>query len=647
MLREDEPDYPAQPVAGKSSGPSDMHMPLSDIASRQFLEPEAFFAPGAIWRRPSDYVAYLMRKFEEGPVNPTTGMRLPRTLKRDQTLFLAKYADACNAVWDDEQNKVPWERRRTYRILLIGQGGSGKTAIIQEIVLPTMDFLFGRSSSLIVCAKWSQAENISTKHHKATTCHKAAQMGIGEHRNREMVPAADARTRLENIWCGLWLFVIEEVSMVSPNLYNMLLYRAFHARRNLCNLQEADYQKPSCAFGRVAIVIELGDFLQLKPTGSGRSLLSDLQSLASCPGTEEPPAEHQMAMKSFCDKSLCFELQATNRFKDVRLADLMNFMRRPRKGRVPASIADTWERIQMRPNDARLREERFQVGHMVAWYWDTVARWIMMRARRDATSLKQVLYLVQAADQSSPALSVELAAKLMNQANPGLTGGMHGMLPLHLGMRIRLLDHLDIGRGLVKDAEGDVVHVAINPRDADEVEQASVDGRPAYLRYLPFGIWVRMDKYQDAPFCEHLAQHAGGIEATDAARLVFIEPQTSSAFEFRRHKVTRTGIPISHAKVLTSTACQGRTMHEGVMVDAGNKDPNDLDSLWLHLYVMLSRATTSDNLLMIRAPGLEFLSRGPPVDLAARLRTFGVRTERCREEAAKLAHSLGLSSFLH
>ena len=88
-------------------------------------------------------------------------------------------------------------------------------------------------------------------------------------------------------------------------------------------------------------------------------------------------------------------------------------------------------------------------------------------------------------------------------------------------------------------------------------------------------------------------------------------------------------------------------MHEGVIVDAGYKDDDDMDGLWLHLYVMLSRATTSDNLLMIRDPGLDFLSRGPPADLAARLRTFGTRTERCRKEATKLAHELGLAKFLH
>ena len=43
-----------------------------------------------------------------------------------------------------------------------------------------------------------------------------------------------------------------------------------------------------------------------------------------------------------------------------------------------------------------------------------------------------------------------------------------------------------------------------------------------------------------------------------------------------------------------------------------------MDGLWLHLYVMLSRATTAENLPVIRDPGSDFLSRGPPADLAAR-----------------------------
>ena len=88
--------------------------------------------------------------------------------------------------------------------------------------------------------------------------------------------------------------------MIAPPLYNMLLYRAFHARRAQCDLLEANYQTQACAFGHVPIVIYLGDFLQLKPTGSGRSLLSDLRLLEGVDGDRAPPAEHQQAMRLFC-----------------------------------------------------------------------------------------------------------------------------------------------------------------------------------------------------------------------------------------------------------------------------------------------------------------------------------------------------------
>ena len=97
-------------------------------------------------------------------MNPTTGQREPRSLKRDQALFVAKFAHACNAVWEDEQTiaegTLAVKDKRCFNFFLIGQGGSGKTALVQEIVLPTMDSLFppndeGNVSSVIICSKWS------------------------------------------------------------------------------------------------------------------------------------------------------------------------------------------------------------------------------------------------------------------------------------------------------------------------------------------------------------------------------------------------------------------------------------------------------------------------------------------------------------
>ena len=128
-----------------------------------------------------------------------------------------------------------------------------------------------------------------------------------------------------------------------------------------------------------------------------------------------------------------------------------------------------------------------------------------------------------------------------------------------------------------------------SPADKDEVNEARATGRPAYLRHLPYGVWARMDKYTAAPFCDDLHAHDGSLAQEVTERLVFIEPQTSTAFDFRKHKVTRTGFPISHGRVLTSTACQGRTMPFGVIIDAGSKDEDDRDNLWLYADTQLSR----------------------------------------------------------
>ena len=72
----------------------------------------------------------------------------------------------------------------------------------------------------------------------------------------------------------------------------------------------------------------------------------------------------------------------------------------------------------------------------------------------------------------------------------------------------------------------------------------------------------------------------------------------------------------------------------------------DEDMWWLHLYVMLSRATLLENLLVLRGPPVEFLLRGPPADLRHRLAVFARRTQACHRRAEELAQELGLAHFL-
>ena len=154
------------------------------VSSEPLPAPAAVFAPDGRWRRPSDYVRHLMERFEQGLTGPKGKPPRPKKLSADQTCFLALFAEACNSAWEEERDEVPLEQRQTRHLMLVGQGGSGKTAIVQEIVLPALDVIFppqppDASSSLILCASWAQAENISTEVHRAVSCHNAAGMRPG------------------------------------------------------------------------------------------------------------------------------------------------------------------------------------------------------------------------------------------------------------------------------------------------------------------------------------------------------------------------------------------------------------------------------------------------------------------------------------
>ena len=86
------------------------------------------------------------------------------------------------------------------------------------------------------------------------------------------------------------------------------------------------------------------------------------------------------------------------------------------------------------------------------------------------------------------------------------------------------------------------------------------------------------------------------------------------------------------------------------MIDCARRQegnhPMDEDNWFLHSYVLISRATDSDDLLLLRAPPENFLLRGPPKDLRRQLEIFEGRVADCRRRAELLAAELGLAKFL-
>ena len=66
----------------------------------------------------------------------------------------------------------------------------------------------------------------------------------------------------------------------------------------------------------------------------------------------------------------------------------------------------------------------------------------------------------------------------------------------------------------------------------------------------------------------------------------------------------------------------GLTFKKGVIADMGNHT-TDRDNYWLNMYVLLSRATCMEDLLLFRMPAKSVFDEGPPAylrDFLSRLR---------------------------
>ena len=103
--------------------------------------------------------------------------------------------------------------------------------------------------------------------------------------------------------------------MISLLFAHFSLYRIYFGRSETHHVADPEYNKLKGAFGRMPLVLHLGDFLQMKPIGSASSIIASLEELQSQGELEGYPAEWQQAMAFFKRTPLCFELQVSNRFK--------------------------------------------------------------------------------------------------------------------------------------------------------------------------------------------------------------------------------------------------------------------------------------------------------------------------------------------
>ena len=460
--------------------------------------------------------------------------------------------------------------------------------------------------------------------------------------------------------------------MVAASMYNMLDWRTMLGSKLEHEVLEATYSHVGCAFGRIPIVIHLGDFLQLKPTNQ-LSLIDDLEAKNSDGSWKYPDVstEIQHAQKLFCNIPDVFELRGTMRF--VKNDPIIDFLHCMRSGSTfPSAVWTAFEATFAKDTpecpDPRHAETRFAEGFGMGIYWESLSRMISRRAVMDARKFGVPLLLAQCADECHD-MDRNVAFRFLNQMNPHNTGHMHGILPVHVGMRLRFLGKFSAALGLVQETCCTVLDFELHEQDR-VIYAATAPGDLFQPSFLPAGFWVSVDNYDKCPIWEEFMDKLDdGRNPFDAvgpgpsltlsrqmlaeklAKSMWFLPAMETTVNFsstKKYDVRRCGFQASHANFLTSTASQGQTIRTGVTIDCARLSPTgaatgmDDDGWWLHLYVMFSRATRMSDMLLLRPPPRELLERGPPASVRTQLQRFVHRAEVCREGAFQIARDIGL-----
>ena len=154
---------------------------------------------------------------------------------------------ATAAEYSPEQEEVFQRYREGKNIFITGPGGTGKTRIIQRIYADALD----RGQKIQVCAMTGCAAVLLEC--KAKTIHSWSGIGLGQGDNEMVVMKTMKKNGVSKRWREADILIIDEVSMMSKKIFEILNLLAKRSRRKL-----------ALPFGGLQVIFS-GDFFQLPP----------------------------------------------------------------------------------------------------------------------------------------------------------------------------------------------------------------------------------------------------------------------------------------------------------------------------------------------------------------------------------------------
>ena len=589
-----------------------------------------------------------------GPGEYAAELAINHTLNRQQILAVAPIAWVMEQMWLNRSNPdsmlADGACNESCNCLWLGAGGSGKTYAYSKVLRPMFRRYFSEAGYIVGAPTHAAVRLLGPE---AKTLHKWANVSPNTGLDRRSLRSAKNKGNpIEKKIIEVMAVLLDELSMNPPDVYHAAGFRFALLRQERMMLDMSRYLQEW--FGRVPIGVQLGDFLQLRPTAQ-RSLCvwHDAQratdtAAAASSSDEEPVADEEAAQRTSNAAELGRNLfknslqrvvhfTGSGRFSDCpsgqQLVQILMCMREGK--RMPDDLwaalqARAYSKEQLRAEESR---QRLLDAHWGGLAWEQVARLQHVRIGLEAKALNKIVYLVQAIDRAtgSNELTREQCISALQIVNMTKTHYLMGICPLYEGMAARISCILDAPL-LNRELPVIVRSIKLHPN-----EPAIEDGCGCVvLRYQPVAVLVEIDdpNYKNIQLPGEMAPRGHVL-----LRSVACDKAWSLQVAPKQHvPVIRKQLPLAPRCVLTHYGLQGITARAGLVAflskPAWMKDADYA----LAIYVMLSRPRKLDDLWIIDMPPRHmfqrFLHENNPL-LVQRMQEF--------EQQAKLDETNALS----
>jgi hypothetical protein len=421
------------------------------------------------------------------------------------------------------------------------------------------------------------------------------------------------RKELENKWRSKLLLSIDEISMISADLFARGSFRAKQIRK-----------REDAIWGGLSLQAS-GDFQQMTPV-KATSLAAKLQ----------PPSdlsEEQQQQWSLSNAEALEGRSAWLKMDNVILLDyshrcggpLNDFLQEMMQG----EITDAgWRAINTRCLRSSTAVEAKRQVNAPPFTTEACTVGVMRhsiralktydRAKFFSVQAGHRLLISHASDRcvgqsACFELTTHCYKKFAAVNNLTATKHLAGVLFLWRGLEVLLEEKMCVELGIVRGARAIIDDIVTDVNEPPFQDDASLE--PHVLRFVPQCLILRI------PGTTWVKERALGpgrftLSRTKRPWRYNLKPGDDTqalvdSAQRRYLSVARVQLPISNCFALTMYGLQGATL-EAILLDLAKPNKMGRDELWMSLFVLLSRVPSFDDLIIYRLPARDAFNGGPP-----------------------------------